>query len=816
WHDLADSDLADPDLAEGEPESVQVAIRLTVTDLAGKPITEIDGGREFYLAATVRDAREIAEAHGVYSAYLDITYDHNLFSVISAPHNPLGFDITFGPEYQNGRYGNADIGGLIDEVGAFQTGFEPLGADEMLLFRTRVVAQGVGVRDDLFTGIAEDSTNVRLDVLANDEFRDAVGSFRTNPADLKPAHDVTLFHPPEAVPESAIDFGGTEITVRGTGEGVITGVSSPSGGGRVEIAGGGLYLVYQPAPNFYGYEAFTYTTSGGRSANVTVVVDAVNDVPEAVDDYYVLDDPGLLSVLAKDGVLANDVDVDGDVITAELREPPAHGTVRLYEDGSFAYTPSSGFWGVDQFTYVARDATTVSREAIVEIQVGTPKASIRLEVTDLDGQPVGQVSSDETLLLRAWVQDLRDESHRARGVFAAFLDVLYDHTLVSPMLSGGTPLGFEIQFGPEYHQSGRGDVLEPGVVNEVGSYQVSFEPLGGAEYLLFEIPFDSLGPRAADDHYTVSYQSIANSLDVLTNDEGLAWSTGFVADPADVSPGSDTLLFDPPVVVPVPQIEYSDTFVQVTNSDTLTIVAVGAPSAGGSAVMASDGKSVVYAPAAGFQGTETFTYTVADGRGRIAQADVTVRVVPSWQNLRNPLDVNGDMRIEPLDALLVINDLNTNGPGRLIDPPTGPPFLDVNGDGFVSPIDALLIINYLNRENGFRGGEGEGEGEGVAREAAVGGFVLAGGDATALPVTAEPRSAPREASKPAWQSRAAWRIVLAEDVPLPEASPQGLLAEQAIADLFGDAAEPRRAARPTPAAPPRLLDELVGWCDDDR
>jgi hypothetical protein len=233
-------------------------------------------------------------------------------------------------------------------------------------------------------------------------------------------------------------------------------------------------------------------------------------------------------------------------------------------------------------------------------------------------------------------------------------------------------------------------------------------------------------------------------------------------------------------------------------------------------VIASDGKSVVYAPAAGFQGSETFTYTVADGRGRIAQADVTVRVVPSWQNLRNPLDVNSDMRIEPLDALLVINDLNANGPGRLIDPPTGPPFPDVNGDGFVSPIDALLIINYLNRENGFQGGEGEGEGEGVAREGADGGLVLAGGDATALPVTAEPRSAPLEASKPARQSRAATRIVLGEDVPLPVASPQGLLAELAIADLFGDAAEPRRAGRPTHAPPPRLLDELVGWCDDDR
>jgi len=30
------------------------------------------------------------------------------------------------------------------------------------------------------------------------------------------------------------------------------------------------------------------------------------------------------------------------------------------------------------------------------------------------------------------------------------------------------------------------------------------------------------------------------------------------------------------------------------------------------------------------------------------------------------------------------------------DTPAGPPFWDVNGDNFVSPIDAVLVINSLN------------------------------------------------------------------------------------------------------------------------
>jgi hypothetical protein len=52
-----------------------------------------------------------------------------------------------------------------------------------------------------------------------------------------------------------------------------------------------------------------------------------------------------------------------------------------------------------------------------------------------------------------------------------------------------------------------------------------------------------------------------------------------------------------------------------------------------------------------------------------------------------------------LDALLIINELNALGP-RLFDqatPGTRPgPFLDVSGDGQLTPLDALLVINQLN------------------------------------------------------------------------------------------------------------------------
>lgn len=61
----------------------------------------------------------------------------------------------------------------------------------------------------------------------------------------------------------------------------------------------------------------------------------------------------------------------------------------------------------------------------------------------------------------------------------------------------------------------------------------------------------------------------------------------------------------------------------------------------------------------------------------------------------NPRDVNGDMVVTPLDALIVINYLNRNGFASY--PTNFFGYLDVNGDRAVTAIDALRVINWLNR-----------------------------------------------------------------------------------------------------------------------
>ncbi len=75
----------------------------------------------------------------------------------------------------------------------------------------------------------------------------------------------------------------------------------------------------------------------------------------------------------------------------------------------------------------------------------------------------------------------------------------------------------------------------------------------------------------------------------------------------------------------------------------------------------------------------------------------------TWQNPLVPTDVNSDEWVSPMDALLIINRLNSrNGenepPGLGTVRLAGEPYYDVNGDSFLSPIDALLVINKLDAQ----------------------------------------------------------------------------------------------------------------------
>ena len=71
--------------------------------------------------------------------------------------------------------------------------------------------------------------------------------------------------------------------------------------------------------------------------------------------------------------------------------------------------------------------------------------------------------------------------------------------------------------------------------------------------------------------------------------------------------------------------------------------------------------------------------------------------MPGFHNASMPLDVDNDLQISPLDALVVINQINHGGgpEGEMAaDKPTL--FCDVDADGIVSPLDVLAVVNELN------------------------------------------------------------------------------------------------------------------------
>lgn len=64
-------------------------------------------------------------------------------------------------------------------------------------------------------------------------------------------------------------------------------------------------------------------------------------------------------------------------------------------------------------------------------------------------------------------------------------------------------------------------------------------------------------------------------------------------------------------------------------------------------------------------------------------------------NFLSPEDCDGSGDVSPLDALVVINELNRADSSRMRD---AAKMLDVDADGLLTPLDALVVINHLNLE----------------------------------------------------------------------------------------------------------------------
>lgn len=295
-----------------------------------------------------------------------------------------------------------------------------------------------------------------------------------------------------------------------TGPGVLGNDSDPDGDAlrAVLVSGprnGTLVLGrdgsfdYTPRANFFGTDTFSYKANDGQAnsnpATVTITVDRVNTAPVAADDAYSTPQDQPLSVDAG-GVLANDQDVDGDALAAVLASGPANGSLTLNPDGSFTYTPNAGFYGEDNFSYLANDGLANSNPATVTLTVSpviAPPATELVIHLEVSGSPFGQDSGPTwggaTFWVNVYVEDLREIP---QGVVGGAIDVAFNSPSVSPTGS--------VAYGGQFTDFRQGIVdLRAGVIDEGGALTTEGGVGAGSLAPFMAWQFRRSGPGAPED-----------------------------------------------------------------------------------------------------------------------------------------------------------------------------------------------------------------------------------------------------------------------------------------------------------------------------
>jgi hypothetical protein len=197
-----------------------------------------------------------------------------------------------------------------------------------------------------------------------------LGDGSTDPGPLDPTHvpDATPDHArtdEDAAVTTAVlanDSGLADMPI------VVTIESQPVHGSAVVS---GTSVTYTPDADWNGTDTYSYsiTDADGQAdtATVTVTVVPVNDAPVAIGD-NVVGSAGVTAIPVD--VLANDTDVDGDLIAISAVTQGANGSVTV-ADGLVVYLPSSPqFQGTDSFTYTVQDPGGLSATAAVTVTIG--------------------------------------------------------------------------------------------------------------------------------------------------------------------------------------------------------------------------------------------------------------------------------------------------------------------------------------------------------------------------------------------------------------------------------------------------------------
>ena len=344
-------------------------------------------------------------------------------------------------------------------------------------------------------------------------------------------------------------------------------------GGSVRMVGDNLQ--YEPVFGFFGPDSFTYTVadnSGAMStATVTVFVSPSFDGPVAIDDMYSRAANFVGQPVQTYNLRVTDNDIPslaGSTFLNQVTEPATNGTAIVFtnqtatrDDDVIAYTPNPGFQGTDQFSYEIIDSNGLVSEATVTMQIGNVDGD---DIVDYsigfslpDGTPISEISEGTPFFVDVYVQDLRTSpvfpappatQVDRRGVFAAYVDVLFDNSLLT-VTGAPTRVGAGPVPSSPFLSRQDGTTFIPGVVDELGGITPtdlndSPPPTGTDPLLIARIPVVAQ-PGSAGANATV-YTDPADLLGVDVTDEI-----------NEVSGIHDTLIFEPSTDVEVNEMRFS-------------------------------------------------------------------------------------------------------------------------------------------------------------------------------------------------------------------------------------------------------------------
>ncbi|MCE9575974.1 MAG: tandem-95 repeat protein, partial [Deltaproteobacteria bacterium] len=504
----------------------------------------------------------------------------------------------------------------------------------------------------------------------------------------------------EDAPATAIDVLGNDVDVD-LDTLTITAVTQAASG-TVVITGGGTGLTFQPAANATGVTTFTYTISDGHggtaTATVIVTITAANDAPVAVaDTATVVEDAAATAI----DVLANDTDADGNSLTVTGVTQPTGGTVTFTASG-VTFTPDADFNGTASFTYTISDGNG-----------GTATGTVTVTVTAVNDAPV---AVDDTATVA------EDAPATAIAVLANDTDVDLDTLTITAVTqpANGTVVitggGTGLTFQPAANVNGTATftytvsdghggtatatvtvtitpvsdtpvaVADTATVAEDGSVAIAVQ---ANDTGLVDAPISMTatdpahGTVTVNADGTITYVPDANyhgpdTFDYTVTDGDGQQSTATVA-------VTVTAVNDNPIAVndngATPQNLAVDVVVLANDSDidgdTLTVASVGAPGHGTATINASG--TIHYVPATGYQGADSFTYTISDGHGGTATATVSIDV---------GLDSDGDGLTDAEEDVIGTDphDIDSDDDG-VIDSDEPSYDQDTDGDGLINALD---------------------------------------------------------------------------------------------------------------------------------